>query len=143
VVRFIDEAGARSCGLAPGYGLRIVDMAHGDLERWTSFLARVERRSERRVLIGAAAGRLRELQSGLAAAGYAVAGATDPDALVQLASRDERAVDACLIDAAWLPPGPCTTWSQALFPTRTVPCIAMRGDARRAREAIDQVLSIV
>jgi hypothetical protein len=143
VVRHLDETGARSCGVAPGYGLRIVDMADADRERWSGFLARVERRAERRVLIGASAGRLRELQGGLVAAGYAVAGAADPEALARLASRDERAADACLIDAEWPSPGPTATWSEQLFPTRSVPCVAMRGDVRRAREAIDQVLSIV
>jgi hypothetical protein len=129
--------------MAPGYGLHIVDMADADRDRWSGFLARVERRAERRVLIGAGAGRLRELQGGLAAAGYAVASATDPAALVALASKEERAVDACLIDAAWAPPSRTSTWSERLFPTRNVPCVAMRGDVRRAREAIDQVLSIV
>lgn len=143
VVRVMDETGARSCGMAPGYGLRIVDMADSDRERWSGFLGRVERRAERRVLIGAGAGRLRELQGGLAAAGYAVAGATDPAALVALASKEERAADACLIDAAWAPPTRTTTWSEQLFPARNVPCVAMRGDVRRAREAIDQVLAIV
>jgi hypothetical protein len=143
VVRFMDETGARSRGLAPGYGLRIVDMADADRERWAGFLARVERRAERRVLIGASTGRLCELQGGLAAAGYVVACASDPEALMRFASRDEYPADACLIDAGWQPPGSTGTWSEALFPTRNVPCVAMRGDVRRAREAIDQVLSIV
>jgi len=143
VVRFIDEHGARNCGLASGYGLRIVEMPEVDRVRWASFLRRVERRAERRVLIGASKSRLRELQLGLAAAGYAVASATDPEALVRLAGSEERAADACLIDAGWAPPRSIATWSEALFPTRGVPCVATRGDVRRAREAIDQVLSIV
>jgi hypothetical protein len=142
VVRFVDPAAARR-GLAPGYGLHIVEMADADRERWDAFVARIERRAELRVLIGATRSRLRELQGRLAAAGYAVAVATDPASLVQLASGHERAVDACLIDAGWAPPGPNSTWSEKLFPTRSVPCVAMRGDVRRAREAIDQVLSIV
>jgi hypothetical protein len=142
VVRVIDEDAARNCALASGYGLQIVEMSDIDRARWQAFLERIGRRAERRVLIGAAAGRLRELQGALAAAGYAVTGATDPEALVQLARRDERAVDACLIDAAWRPPDRTSTWSDTLFPARGVPCIALRGDVRRAREAIDQVLSI-
>ncbi len=142
VVRYLDEVAARSSGLAPGYGLQLADLAGADRERWEAFIARIERRAELRVLVGATRSRLRELQGRLAAAGYAVATATDPGALVQLASGHERAVDACLIDAGWSPPGP-TTWSETLFPTRTVPCVAMRGDVRRAREAIDQVLAIV
>jgi hypothetical protein len=143
VVRFLDDAAARSSGLAPGHGLRIAEIPGADRARWEAFIARIERRAELRVLIGATTSRMRELQGRLAAAGYAVAVATDPGALVQLASGHERAVDACLIDAGWSPPGPTATWSEALFPTRAVPCVAMHGDVRRAREAIDQVLSIV
>ncbi len=143
VVRFADAAAARSSGVAPGLGLRIVEMSTGDRERWRAFIARIERRAELRVLIGATRARLRELQGRLAAAGYAVACATDPEALRELASGTEHAADACLIDAAWRPPSPAATWSETLFPTRTVPCVAMRGDVRRAREAIDQVLSIM
>jgi hypothetical protein len=140
VVRHIPEVDARACGLAAGYGLQITDMGEADRERWLAFLARIEKRAERRVLIGASPARLAELQSGLAALGYAVTGGTDPGALVQLASAEARPVDAALIDAGWLTPEASSAWVQSLFAERNVPCITLHGDAKRARLAIDKLL---
>jgi len=140
VVRQITVAEARACGLAPGYGLKIVDMGEADRDRWRAFLARIEQRAERRVLIGASPARLAELQTGLAALGYAVTGGTDPGALLQLASSEARTVDAALIDADWLTLQTASEWVQSLFAARKVPCVTLHGDARRARLAIDELL---
>ena len=41
---------ARAAGSLPGFGLGIVDMAEADRMRWLAFLARIERRAEKRVL---------------------------------------------------------------------------------------------
>jgi hypothetical protein len=142
VVRQITEIEARTCGLSAGYGLRLVDMGDTDHERWRNFLARVEKRSDRRILIGASPVRLSELQAGLAAAGYAVTGGTDPGALVQLASGGTRPVDAAVVDAGWLGNGTSATWVETLFSARGVPCLTLHGDARRARAAIDKLLLI-
>ncbi|HEY4244004.1 MAG TPA: PilZ domain-containing protein [Kofleriaceae bacterium] len=142
VVRHVTEADATLAGLAPGYGLHVTEMADIDAARWAHFLARVGRRAEKRVIVGAAPARLSELQGGLSAAGYAVIGGTDPEALVALASADARPVDAALIDAAWLLPGAQASWVESLFSARGVPCVTMRGDARRARLAIDKLLGI-
>jgi PilZ domain len=143
VVRQITEAEARTAGLSTGYGLRIADMGDADRQRWLAFVHRVERRADKRVLIGASPARLAELQSSLAAAGYAVMGGTDPGALVQLASADARPVDAALIDANWLQPGAGASWVESLFSARNVPCLTMHGDSRRARNAIDKLLAVV
>ncbi len=140
IVRHISEAEARSCGLAPGYGLYICEMGHDDRTRWLAFLDRVERRSERRILIGASPTRLQEIQMDLAAVGYAVTGATDPGALVQLAGGDVRPVDAALIDAGWLAPQTSSEWVESLFAARNVPCVQLHGDAKRARAVVDQLL---
>ncbi len=140
VIRHITEVEARACGLAAGYGLQVIDMGDADRERWHAFLARIERRAERRVLIGASPARLAELQGILAALGYAVTGGTDPGALVQLASAEARPVDAALIDAGWLTPQTSPEWVQSLFAARNVPCITLHGDAKRARLAIDKLL---
>jgi hypothetical protein len=140
VVRQINDAEARTCGLVAGYGLLVTEMGDADRERWLAFLMRIERRAEKRVLIGAAPARLAELQAGLAAAGYAVTGGTDPGALVQLASAEARPVDAALIDAGWLTPGMSAGWVESLFEARNVPCVTLHGDARRARSAIDKLL---
>ena len=143
VVRSITEADARVAGLSSGYGLLILEMTDSDRNRWCGFLTRIERRASKRVLVGASAARLAELQGGLIAAGYAVTGGTEPSAIAQLASAEARPVDAALIDAAWLAAGNSPAWVEALFAGRNVPCVTMNGDARRARMAIDRLLAVV
>ena len=142
VVRHIADSEARACGLASGYGLNITEMGDADRTRWLAFLARIEKRADRRILIGASPSRLAELQACLAAAGYAVTGGTDPGALVQLASAEARPVDAALIDAGWLAPNVSGEWVESLFSARNVPCVTLHGDAKRARSAIDKLLSV-
>lgn len=142
VVRHLSEAEAASCGLAAGFGLSIVEMSSDDQLRWNEFIARIERRADKRVLIGASPQRLGELQSALAAAGYAVMGGTDPGALVQLASTDTRPVDAALIDANWLGNAASATWVESLFSARNVPCVTVHGDTRRARAQVDKLLAV-
>ena len=143
VVRTISEPEAKSCGLAPGFGLNVTEMGDADRMRWLGFLARIERRADKRVLIGASPSRLAELQAGLASAGYAVTGGTDPGALVQLANADARPVDAALLDAGWLQNGASASWVESLFSARDVPCITLHGDVRRARMTIDKLLEVV
>jgi hypothetical protein len=142
-VRRVGEVEARGAGLSPGYGLMILEMTELERERWCGFLARIEKRASKRVLIGAAPARLAELQSGLVAAGYAVTGGSDRDIIAQLASAEARPVDAALIDAAWLVGGSAPAWVDSLFASRNVPYVAMHGDAKRARVAIDKLLAVV
>ncbi|HEX3866961.1 MAG TPA: PilZ domain-containing protein, partial [Gemmatimonadaceae bacterium] len=142
VVRHISEADARVRGLNPGYGLAINELSTSDAARWAAFLNRIERRTAKRVLIGASAQRLEELQALLAAAGYAVTGGTDVGAIVQLASSENRPVDAAVIDAGWLTPGASATWIESLFSARSVPLLTLHGDARRARAAVDKLLAV-
>jgi hypothetical protein len=143
VVRHIGDTLAKTCGIPWGYGLGILDMAESDRMRWLAFLARVERRAEKRVLVGAAPERLAELQQGLAGCGYAVTGGSDPSALLQLARADDRPADAALIDAGWLANGVASSWVESLFSARNVPFVTLQGDARRARQAIDRLLEVV
>jgi len=144
VVRHVTEADARACGLVPGWGLHIVEMGDDDRTRWNTFLSRVEKRSDKRVLIGASPARLAELQAALAAAGYAVTGGTDAGALVQLASAESRPVDVAMIDGDWLTPGTPTAWVESLFSARNVPCVTIHGaDGRRARATVDKLLAVV
>ncbi|MFT3693944.1 MAG: PilZ domain-containing protein [Kofleriaceae bacterium] len=142
VVRQLTEQEAAACGLAPGFGLSIVDMSQDDRVRWESFITRIESRADKRVLIGATPSRLGELQQALAAAGYAVMGGTDPGALVQLANADARPVDAVVIDKTWLGDTSSSSWVEALFTSREVPCITLDGDARRARAHVDKLLAV-
>ena len=139
VVRRVSEADASELGLAAGFGVQIVDMSAADRERWVAFVARVERRADKRVLVGASPTRLAELQAALAAVGYAVMGGTDPGALVQLA-RQARPFDAVVIDGGWLPPGAAASWIESLFSARNVPCLTLHGDSRRARGVVDKLL---
>jgi len=143
VVRNVTDSEARAAGLLSGYGLCILEMAGPDRARWSAFLARIEKRAAKRVLIGASPARLAELQGGLVAAGYAVTGGTDVGAIAQLASADARPVDAALVDAAWIADGQSASWVESLFSARNVPCVTIHGDARRARIAIDRLLSVV
>lgn len=142
VIRNISETEARAGGLSAGYGLNITDMSPADRERWNEFLSRIEKRAQRRILIGASPARLAEIQGCLAAAGYAVTGGTDPSALVQLASAEARPVDAALIDAGWLAPSRSGEWVESLFSARDVPCVTLHGDAKRARAAVDRLLEV-
>ena len=142
VIRHIGDALSKQCGIPGGYGLGLIDMTEADRMRWLGFLARVERRAEKRVLIGASPARLAELQAALAGAGYAVTGGTDPGALVQLANADARPVDAALIDSNWLGGGASASWVESLFSARDVPCVTVNGDVRRARSAIDRLLQV-
>ena len=142
VVRQLTDAEAAACGLAPGFGLSIVEMSSDDQLRWNQFIQRIERRADKRVLIGASPQRLGELQTALAGAGYAVMGGTDPGALVQLANTDQRPVDAALIDSSWLGNAGSATWIESLFSARNVPCVTVHGDTRRARAQVDKLLDV-
>ncbi len=141
VIRHTTDDEARACGLVAGYGVHIAEMNEVDRARWLRFLARIEIRADKRVLVGATASRLVELQTGLAAIGYTVSGGTDPGALVQLAGSG-RAVDAVLLDGEWLAPGISTAWIESLFSARKVPCVTVHGDVRRGRSVIDKLLAI-
>lgn len=143
VIRQIKEHEAKACGLQAGYGVQLVSMSEADRMRWYGFLARIERRAEKRVLIGAEPARLAELQAGLASLGYAVTGGTDPGALVQLAKSEGRPADAVLIDAGWLQNEASATLMETMFSARNVPCVTMQGEPRRARQAIDRLLEVV
>lgn len=143
VVRLIGESEAKQCGLAPGFGLGILEMTEADRMRWLGFLARIERRAEKRVLVGAEPARLAELQAGLAGCGYVVVGGADPGVLVQLANSDARPADAVLIDAGWLQNEASATLVESLFSARNVPCVTMNGEVRRARQAIDRLLEVI
>jgi hypothetical protein len=143
VVRHIGDSLAHSCGIQAGYGLSILEMQETDRMRWVAFLARVERRTDKRVLIGASPSRLLELQAALEACGYAVTGGTDPGALVQLARASERPFDVVLLDAGWLPSNASASWVESLFSARDVPCVTLQGDTRRARMTIDRILEVV
>ena len=142
VMRHVNEVEARRCSFAAGYGLAIDSLASGDAQRWSTFLARVEKRSDRRILVGASPHRLAELSAGLGAAGYSVTGGSDAGAFVHLAESERRPVDAAVIDPDWAGGGPSGAWLEALLGARNVPCVSTHGDARRARAVVDRLLQV-
>lgn len=142
IVRQIDERAAATHGLTPGIGLAITDIGSSDIQRWEAFIARIETRTGKRVLIGAPPARLAKLQATLAGVGYAVLGGADPGTIIQLANADTRPVDAALIDARWLHGGELGSWVEHLFVARNVPCVTAHGNARGARIAVDKLLDI-
>lgn len=141
VVRTVSPAMAAARGLSPGAGLTIVEVADGDRVRWTRFLARIERRATRTVLVGASMPRLEAISRALADAGYAVAPCTDPGTLIRLA--DTGALpDAAVIDTSLLEQGVEAGWLEQMFTARQVPCITVRGEAHRARLVVDRLLAV-
>jgi hypothetical protein len=142
VVRHLGPALAKQCGLAAGFGLALVEMSDVDRARWQLFVSRVERRTEKRVLVGAPPTRLAELQAILAACGYAVTGGTDPGAIVQLANRDAHPADAVLIDATWAASEGTSAALESVFAAKHLPFVTLHGDARSARTALDRLLAV-
>jgi hypothetical protein len=141
VARAITSADASSRGLIAGYGLEIVDMSEGDRVRWSRFLARVERRSGKTVLVGAAPRRLEAIARTLSDAGYAVTSSADAGALVRLADGPSLP-DVAVIDESLLEQGVSAAWLEQMFTQRQVPCITVRGDATRARLVVDRLLAV-
>lgn len=142
VVRHLGPALAKQCGLSAGFGLALLEMSDVDRARWQLFVSRVERRTEKRVLVGAPPTRLAELQASLAACGYAVTGGTDPGAIVQLASRDPHPADAVLIDATWAATEGTSAALESVFAAKHLPFVTLHGDARTARSALDRLLAV-
>jgi len=95
------------------------------------------------VFVAASATRLGELESGLVAGGYATTSGSEPSAIAQLVSAEARPMDAALIDATWLVTEGSTLWVESVFTSRKIPYVTVHGDARRARMAIDRLLSVV
>lgn len=141
VARAVSSDDASHRGLAPGYGLEIVDMSEGDRVRWSRFLSRVERRAAKSVLVGAAPRRLEAIARALTDAGYAVTSSADAGALVRLAD-GPTLPDVAVIDDSLLEQGVSAAWLEQMFTARQVPCITVRGDAARARMVVDGLLAV-
>jgi hypothetical protein len=116
-------------------------MSEGDRVRWPRFLARVERRAARTVLVGAAPRRLEAIARALTDAGYAVTSSADAGALVRLADGPQLP-DVAVIDDSLLEQGVSAAWLEQMFTQRQVPCITVRGDATRARLVVDRLLAV-
>ncbi len=138
----VQGAEVASRGIAGGAGLKIVTMDSAHRGAWDAFLGRVQRRSEKRILVGASPERLGELTAGLGAAGYAVTAGSDPGMLMRLAELDPNPPDAAVIDSdlerATAPSG----WIEQVFASRQVQCITVHGDVSQARALVDKALLV-
>lgn len=141
IARSVTPVDAMTRGLTPGHGLEIVDMSDRDRDKWQRFLARVERRSARTVLVGAAPARLELLAHALADAGYAVSSSADPGTLIRLT--DSGAMpDLAVIDDSLLEAGVTASWLEQMFTARSVPCLRVRGEPVGVRLEADRLLDI-
>ena len=141
VARVITLGVAEARGLAPGAGLTITAVSDGDRVRWQRFLARIERRTTRTVVVGAALPRLEAITRVLADAGYAVAPCSDPGSLLRAAERASLP-DAAVIDDSLLCQGVAEGWLEQMFSAHQVPCITLRGEVARARLVVDRLLAV-
>ncbi|MEZ4402972.1 MAG: PilZ domain-containing protein [Kofleriaceae bacterium] len=141
VARVVTPGVAAARGLSAGAGLAITEMGDGDRVRWARFLARVERRATRTVVVGAALPRLEAISRTLTDAGYAVTGCADPGALLAHAAQ-AALPDAAVIDDSLLVQGVAAGWLEQMFTARQVPCITLRGEVDRARLVVDRLLAV-
>ncbi len=142
VVRQLGIAEGEQRGLRWGYGLELTDLAGSHRQPWERFVARVRRRSARRVLVGAPAARFDELTQSLEAAGYPVLGAVEPSSVVQLAEAERRPLDAAVLDAEWMSAGGKMTWMESLMTARGIRCLISHGDPRRVYGELDRLLGV-
>jgi hypothetical protein len=142
VTRVLGPGEATSRGMRQGAGVRIVQMTDDDRAGWDAFLSRVRRRTEKRVLVGAAPGRVEELAAGLNAAGYSVTAGSDLGLIMRVAELDPCPPDIAVIDAELQQGSAPNGWIEQVFAARQVQCITIRGDVRRARSMVDRVLHV-
>lgn len=141
-VRRVTDQMALARGLSQGYGLLITELSDLDERRWTCFLERVRRRSERRVIIGARGPRFDALMQSLASAGYVASGARDAPSVLRLVDAELRPPDGALIDSSLLA-HPERQRLEAALAERGVRVISSaREEPARARAVIDRMLGI-
>ena len=144
VVRQLLESEAAACGLAPGFGLSILDM--GDIDkRAVGHVHRSGSRSAPRSACWSAPRRsgspsFRPRSPRRATRSWA--------APIRARSSSSRARTPARwmrrsIDAHWLGDGASASWVESLFSARDVPCVTVSGDVRRARTTVDRLLEVV
>ncbi len=141
IVRRIDTRTAHRRAMLPGYGVSIVDIDGSARRRYTNFVTRVQRRSQRRVFVGAGDERVRELMNGLASVGYEVTGACEPSVLNDSNQLGGATVDIAVIDASL--GNQTMNEFRRIFLERNVQCVSVHGDsAPITRASIDRFLAI-
>ncbi len=142
-VREVPWKMAAARGLHSGFGMQIVSFHRADDLRYQEFIARIGRRVQRRIAIGASAERAEVLAAGLTAAGYTCTATSDPNTMIKLAECDPRPPDAALIDGSLQLQSQVGHRIERLLAMREVPMISIDGEAPyRARAMVDGLLSI-
>lgn len=142
-VRRVNQQMALERGLQTGYGLLIEELSDVDKRRWQSFLERVRRRSEKRLLVGGSLGRVRALGDALLACGYAVQGASDAATLLNTLRSASRPPDAILLDPTLSASRSEFRQIEAALSTLSVPRVATdRELPSRARMSVDHLLQV-
>lgn len=139
-VRRVDDQMALERGLHRGYGLIIVELSDLDERRWTCFLERVRRRSERRILVASARTRGRELADGLRSSGYAVSLACDHTAVFELLRTGSRPPDVAVIDPSFVADITDRRRIESALATLAVPQLTPASAVAEARTAVDRML---
>jgi hypothetical protein len=139
-VRRVDEQMALERGLQRGYGLVIVELSDLDERRWTCFLERVRKRSERSILIASARARGRELADSLRASGYAVSLACDHTAVFELLRAGSRPPDIAVMDPSFVADIADRRRIETALATLAVPKITPDPVVVQARMAVDRML---
>lgn len=139
-VRRVDDQMALERGLQRGYGLVIVELSDLDERRWSCFLERVRRRTERRILIASARTRGRELADGLRSSGYAVSLACDHTAVFELLRTGSRPPDVAVIDPSFVADVADRRRIETALATLAVPQVTPPGAVTEARAAVDRML---
>ena len=99
VVRAIGPDVARLQGLSPGVGVRLVGLGAGENSaRFDEFVRRVGQRAQRRIVVGAAPGRMHDLMSTLGGAGYSVFGGTSALAVLSRTDQTRLPPDLVVVD---------------------------------------------
>jgi hypothetical protein len=142
-VRRVDDQMALERGLHRGYGLIIVELSDLDERRWTCFLERVRRRSERRILVASARTRGRELVDGLRSSGYAVSLACDHTAVFELLRTGSRPPDVAVIDPSFVADIADRRRIESALATLAVPQVTPPTAVAEARTAVDRMLLAV
>jgi len=143
VARKVTDDQALERGLETGYGLEIIGLSNSDAPRYQAFLARVRQRIERRVIVAAAPGRLKQLMSAFAAIGYSVTGGSETHALLQLASQSSRPPDAAVIDTSLGACGQDKNRVARDFSNRGVACVPSDNEPPTlTRAVVDRLLGV-
>lgn len=142
VAREVTEVMARNRGLQRGYGLQIEGLTPATKRHFANFLVRVQRRSQRHVVIAGSGDRLQLLGQSLHNAGYTVSKATDVEAMMRRTQFEACPPDAAVLDDSVQSPEIREAFESA-FRVHAIPTFDSQGEPPHiARHAVDNLLKV-